>query len=73
MIQSAASFIYALGQELERSNRNMPVAYCCRQFKNWWLPLFLPVPRKGKNANSTDVYVCASAPISHFGYNVQVS
>ena len=47
------SFIYALEQGLERFNRNMPVAYCCNQFKNWLLPKFLPVPRKGKNANES--------------------
>ena len=28
----------------------MPVAYCSNQFKNWLLPKFLPVLRKGKNA-----------------------
>ena len=27
-----------------------PVDTCCRQFANWWLPLFLPHPW-GKNAN----------------------
>ena len=27
-------------KRLERSNRNMPVACCCHQIKNWWLPLF---------------------------------
>ena len=29
--------------ELERFNRNRPATYCCLQFKNWWLPLFLPL------------------------------
>ena len=33
-----AFFIYAERKGLERLNRNMPVAYCCHQFKNWWLP-----------------------------------
>jgi len=23
----------------------MPVAYCCHQFKNWWLQLFLPLAK----------------------------
>jgi len=32
-------------------NRNMPVAYCCHQFKNWWLPLFSP----RENANESPV------------------
>ena len=32
------SFIYAMRKGLERSNRDMPVAYCCNQFKNWLLP-----------------------------------
>ena len=36
--------IFLLKARLERSNRNMPVAYCCHQFKNWWLHLFLPLP-----------------------------
>ena len=33
-----SSFLFASGVGLERLNRNMPVAYCCNQFKNWLLP-----------------------------------
>jgi len=31
-----------MDDRLERSDRSMPVAYCCHQFKNWWLQLFSP-------------------------------
>ena len=41
---------YLLNARLERSNRNMPVAYCCHQFKNWWLPLSAPF---GADANES--------------------
>ena len=34
----------------ERSNRNMPVAYCCHQFKNGWL--LQPAPF-GEDANES--------------------
>jgi len=34
------SFYGAGGDRLERIYRNMPVACCCHQFKNWWLHLF---------------------------------
>ena len=33
--------IFAVGDS-KNKNRNMPVAYCCHQFKNWWLPIFSP-------------------------------
>ena len=29
------------------SKCDMPVAYCCHQFKSWWLPLFSPL--RGEN------------------------
>ena len=38
----------------------MPVAYCCHQFKNWWLPLFL-LPSGSRNANE-------SLPVYHNRY-----
>ncbi|MBQ6839718.1 MAG: hypothetical protein IJO45_03390, partial [Oscillospiraceae bacterium] len=28
------------GRDLKDLNRNMQVAYCCHQFKNWWLHNF---------------------------------
>ena len=31
----------------------MPAVNCYNQFKNWLLPYFLPVLRKGKNANES--------------------
>ena len=37
-------------KRLERSNRNMPVAYCCHQCKHWWLPLSAPF---GADANES--------------------
>ena len=39
MISSTASLIYTKKKGLERSNRNMPGAYCCNQFKNWLLSM----------------------------------
>ena len=41
---------YLLLARLERSNRNMPVAYCCHQCKHWWLPLSAPT---GADANES--------------------
>ena len=41
---------YLLNARLERSNRNMPVAYCCHQCKHWWLPLSAPF---GADANES--------------------
>ena len=37
---------------IERSDRNMPVAYCCHQFKNWWLLQFLSA-LADRNANDS--------------------
>jgi len=34
----AAAFIGGDGGDLNRFKCNMPVACCCHQFKNWWLP-----------------------------------
>ena len=41
-------FIFATPRDSNNVNRNMPMAYCCHQFKNWWLPLFLPKGQKCK-------------------------
>ena len=44
---------YLLNARLERSNRNMPVAYCCHQCKHWWLPLFSSLVEREENANES--------------------
>ena len=49
-------------QSIRRSNRNMPVAYCCHQFKNLWLPLFSSAIAE-ENANES----------RHLGRNRQFS
>ena len=45
---------YLLNARLERSNRNMPVAYCCHQFKNWWLPLSAPFGADANESSHSD-------------------
>ena len=40
------------GKGRERSNRNMPVAYCCHQCKHWWLLAFLSKGQKCKRVPS---------------------
>ena len=44
------SLSFIAEKRLERSNRNMPVAYCCHQCKHWWLPLSAPI---GADANES--------------------
>ena len=45
-------FFIGLGWGFEKLNRDMPVAYRCHQFKNWWLPIFF-IPSGMKNANES--------------------
>ena len=33
------------------SKCNMPVAYCCHQFKNWWLHLSSPIPGRRRKSS----------------------
>ena len=40
--------VFVLGWDSNPSKCDMPVAYRCHQFKNWWLPWFFPV-FTGKN------------------------
>ena len=46
-LHSADLWVFA-EQKPNPSKCRCPVACCCHQFKNWWLPLFCP---KGQNAN----------------------
>ena len=45
---------YLLNARLERSNRNMPVAYCCHQCKHWWLPLSAPTGADAYESRHSD-------------------
>ena len=45
------------------SKCDMPVAYCCHQFKSWWLPLFSPL--MGEN----EIRIQSLGPYKHDGFD----
>ena len=45
------------------SKCDIPVAYCCHQFKNWWLPLFSPL--RGEN----EIRIQSLGPYKHDGFD----